>query len=183
VNISTGEGKQLRIAIFSCKDWPPLGTGICPIAMVPLESTGRCWLRCSYVLTQDAKSFCFTVWAGVSGTMTECPKMHFCLWFVFTVQTFGPVTQSSFLRQMGIDVRMKVSLAVLRLNVGSFQVCPQSYQKTLPPLTSIPVVICSHQNRYPLSDLCVDSSPQLQLLVSRMCKTRLRRKKTFRAGW
>lgn len=39
-----------------------------------------------------------------------CREFHKSLPFDYsTVQTFGPVTQSSFLQQMGIDTRMKVS--------------------------------------------------------------------------
>ena len=39
-----------------------------------------------------------------------------------TVQTFGPVTQSSFLQQMGIDMRMEVSN-----NVGYLALTPPNF--------------------------------------------------------
>ena len=42
---------------------------------------------------------------SLNGSFDRC---YSCL-IILTVQTFGPVTQSSFLQQMGIDTRMKVS--------------------------------------------------------------------------
>lgn len=50
-----------------------------------------------------------SIWCCLASSMQRSfDSSYFCL-IILTVQTFGPVTQSSFLQQMGIDTRMKVS--------------------------------------------------------------------------
>lgn len=50
-----------------------------------------------------------SIWCCLASSMHRSfDSSYFCL-IILTVQTFGPVTQSSFLQQMGIDTRMKVS--------------------------------------------------------------------------
>ena len=95
---------QTALGCYRCKSY-------CDIGQYSLLTTRRLFSKSSP--DKKKSNTCFLV----INPSVFCGAFSICLFDIIcsTVQTFGPVTQRSFLQQLGIDMWMKVSTAVVCL--------------------------------------------------------------------